>query len=115
MFKTGSYQTLLRLFVLSSVFLAILVSLGLPSLPEPDFVDDEEVGVNLMQKELKEYCENPDPEMEHLEEIDLFAEDIMALEMPYSCGSGGDFLHPVHQLPDNGSDIRIPPPKSLMA
>lgn len=115
MFKSGSYKSIIQLFVLVTVFLSILISLGLPSLPEPDFVDDDEVGVNLMQKDMKEYCENSDAEIEHPEEIDLFSEELLPVELLYNHRAGKDFPNPGNHLPDHGTDIFIPPPKSFLA
>lgn len=99
------------ILILTAVFLSILTSLCLPSILEFRDGDQEQVSLNLPEKDLKESYESPDSENEALEEMDLFQEHLLPAVTPYRNGSGRlfSFLRTHVSTPD--SDIQLPPPQ----
>jgi len=101
--------------ILATVFLSILASLSLPSILEFRDTDQEQVSLNLPEKDMKESYESPDPENEALEEIDLYQDHLMPVSVLYRHSSGHLFSFLVSRLSTNDSDIQLPPPEFTAA
>lgn len=117
MCQTQPYKTkkTARLLVLAAVFLSILVSLTLPAVLDMNFSDDEQVSLSFPQKEVKGYYENSDQQDETLEEIDLYPEPLIPIDIPQRNGSNLIFHYLINNLSNRDSDIQIPPPQQSAA
>ncbi len=103
------------ILILAAVFLSILASLSLPSILEFKDTDQEQVSLNLPEKDMKESYEIPDPENEALEEIDFYQEHLLPAVMPHRNGSGRLFSFLTTHLSTRDSDIQLPPPEYIAA
>lgn len=104
-----------KLLVLAAVFLSILVSLTLPALLDMKVSDDEPMSLNFAKKEIKGYYENSDLDDETLEEIDLYPEPLIPIDVPQRNGSTLIFHYLINNLSNRDSDIQIPPPQQPAA
>lgn len=103
------------ILILTAVFLSVLASLSLPSILEFKDTDQEQVSLNLPEKDMKESYEIPDPENEALEEIDFYQEHLLPAVMPHRNGSGRLFTFLTTHLSTADSDIQLPPPEYIAA
>lgn len=103
------------IFVLTTVFLSILASLSLPLSLEFTNTDQEPISLKLPEKDIKESYENPDPENETLEEIDLYQDYILPVGMFRHNGSELLFSFLTAHLSTTDVDIRRPPPQFIAA
>ncbi len=115
--QTPSHKTkkAAGILILAAVFLSILASLSLPSILEFKDTDQEQVSLNLPEKDMKESYENPDPENEALEEIDFYQEHLLPAVMLERNGSSRLFSFLATHLSTRDSDIQLPPPEYIAA
>lgn len=103
------------ILILATVFMSVLASFCLPSILEFHEKDQEQLSINLPEKEIKESYDSTDPENEPLEEIDLYIECLAPTALPSGNGSGQLFTFLTTHLSAGGSDIQIPPPRYIAA
>jgi len=103
------------ILVLTAVFLSILASLSLPSVLELRDTDQEQVSLNLSEKDMKESYENQDPENEALEEMDLYQDYLLPATILHRDGAGCLFSFLSTHLSSTEVDIQLPPPQHIAA
>lgn len=99
------------IFVLTTFFLSILASLAVSlSLGLTD-TSHEPISLAFTQKDNKDAYENPDPENESLEELDLYQDHCLPVGIFRHTGSERLFSCFSSHLQTTDAEIRRPPPQ----
>lgn len=103
------------IFLLAAFFLSVLASLSLPSLLEFKNTSQEQLLLNLSEKDMKEVYDSSGPENETLEKIDFYQEHLLPKLMLHRNSSERLFTFFTTPLSTADSDIQRPPPQYTIA